>query len=127
MPEASRSSVLVVDDDEDVRALVVLYLQLGGFDVREASTVDAGLQALADQPPDVVVSDLNFGADSGDRLVRRCLEIGQPVLLMTASVETRDLSADLRSSVRILRKPFTLEELTDAVNGALVTGRRSES
>jgi len=126
MPEASRSSVLVVDDDEDVRALVVLYLQLGGFDVREASTVDAGLQALADQPPDVVVSDLNFGADSGDRLVRRCQESGQPVL-MTASVETRDLSADLRSSVRILRKPFTLEELTDAVNGALVSGRRSES
>ena len=76
MPEASRSSVLVVDDDEDVRALVVLYLQLGGFDVREASTVDAGLESLAGQVPDVVVSDLNFGADSGDPLVRRCQEAG---------------------------------------------------
>jgi len=115
MPGASPSTVLVVDDDDDVRALVVLYLQLGGFDVREAATVDDGLEALAVTGPDVVVTDLNFGADSADRLVRHCLEIGQPVLLMTASVETRDLSPELRSSVRILRKPFTLEELTEAV------------
>jgi len=118
MRVASRSTVLVVDDDEDVRALVVLYLQLGGFEVREADTVDAGLQSLAEQAPDVVVTDLNFGTDSADSLVRHCLELGQPVLLMTASVEALGLSPDLRTSVRILRKPFTLEELTEAVTQA---------
>jgi two-component system response regulator FlrC len=125
MSEGAPASILVVDDDEDVRALVVLQLQMSGLSVREESSVDAGLAALAADPPDIVLTDLNFGADSGERIVRRCIDIGQPVLLMTASVETRDLPPDIREAVIILRKPFSLGELADAVARGLGGDRRA--
>jgi CheY-like chemotaxis protein len=127
VPEGAPTSILVVDDDEDVRALVVLQLQLSGLTVREASTVDAGLTALAEDPPDIVLTDLNFGADSGERIIRRCQETGQRVLLMTASVETQDLSPEIRDSVIILRKPFSTTELTAALARGLSDTRHEST
>jgi DNA-binding response OmpR family regulator len=117
-----QSTVLVVDDDDDVRSLVVLHLEMSGYKCAEAATVEAGLAALAADAPDAVVTDLNFGDDTGERIVRRCTDIGQPVVLMTASVDTRDLAADLRARVTILRKPFVLSELTSAI-AAVLAGR----
>ena len=119
MPDESATTVLVVDDDEDVRSLLVLHLMMSGLTVREADTVDGGLASLAEDVPDLVLTDLNFGGDSGDRIVRRCWEIGEPVILMTASVETRDLSPDLRQGTTLLRKPFNLDDLTAAIEREL--------
>lgn len=124
VPEPEATTILVVDDDDDVRSLVVLHLQLSGLKVREAATVDDGLAALAEQSPDIVLTDLNFGGDSGDRIVRQCRAIGQPVILMTASVETRDLSPDLREGTTVLRKPFTLDDLSATIEGELTARGR---
>jgi DNA-binding response OmpR family regulator len=118
MPDEA-TTVLVVDDDDDVRSLVVLQLQFSGLTVREASTVDDGLLSLAEDPPDVVITDLDFGSDSGARIVRRCHDLGQPVVLMTASVETRNLSADLREGTTVLRKPFGMDELVATIEAVL--------
>lgn len=117
------ATVLVVDDDDDVRSLVALHLTLTGFGVAESDTVDGALTALAAGPtPDLVLTDLNFGADSGQRLVEHCLAIGQPVILMTASVTARELPSPLRDAVAILHKPFSLAELSAAVSAALASG-----
>jgi|JI6StandDraft_1071083.scaffolds.fasta_scaffold453425_2 DNA-binding NtrC family response regulator len=117
------ATVLVVDDDDDVRSLVALHLTLTGFGVAESDTVDGALTALAAGPtPDLVLTDLNFGADSGQRLVEHCLAIGQPVILMTASVTARELPSPLRDGVAILHKPFSLAELSAAVSAALASG-----
>lgn len=108
-------TVLVVDDDDDVRALVALQLTISGYETVEAATVADGLAAVQTTHPDLVLTDLNFGTESAERLVARCLADGQPVILMTASVETRDLPVGIRDSVRLLRKPFTLDDLAHAV------------
>lgn len=117
------ATVLVVDDDDDVRSLVALHLTLTGCGVAESDNVDGALAALAAGPtPDLVLTDLNFGADSGQRLVEHCLAIGQPVILMTASVTARELPAPLRDGVPILHKPFSLAELSAAVTAAVESG-----
>jgi CheY-like chemotaxis protein len=82
-----RPRVLVVDDEELVRLVLVRTLRLGGFDVFEASD---GLEALACLPavvPDLVLTDLNMPRCNGEQL---CLEIkrqaataGVHVVMMT--------------------------------------------
>lgn len=108
-------TVLVVDDDDDVRSLVALQLTISGYEAIEAATVSEGLAVVQTAPPDLVLTDLNFGTETAERLVARCLADGQPVILMTASVETRDLPAGIHDGVRLLRKPFTLDDLARAV------------
>jgi two-component system, OmpR family, KDP operon response regulator KdpE len=108
-------TVLVADDDDDVRSLVMLQLMISGYEPIEAATVDEGLRLLASSAPDLVLTDLNFGNDTGERIVTACRATGQPVILMTASVETRELPPSLRQDVPLLRKPFTLDDLTAAV------------
>lgn len=107
--------VLVADDDDDVRSLLMLQLMLSGYEPVEAATVDEGLQLMADRAPDLVLTDLNFGTDTGERIVAACRATGQRVILMTASVETRELPGSLRADVPLLRKPFTLDDLTAAI------------
>jgi DNA-binding NtrC family response regulator len=108
-------TVLVADDDDDVRSLVVLQVMMSGYEPIEAATVDEGLRLLADLSPDLVLTDLNFGTDTGERIVEACRATGQRVILMTASVETRELPESLRDDVALLRKPFTLDDLTAAI------------
>jgi two-component system, OmpR family, phosphate regulon response regulator PhoB len=107
--------VLVADDDDDVRSLIMLQLQLSGFEPMEAATVDEAVRILADQSPDIVLTDLNFGTDTGERIVIACREAQLPVILMTASVDTRDLPEGLRQGLSLLRKPFTLDDLLAAI------------
>lgn len=111
--------VLVADDDDDVRSLLTLQLMLSGYEPIEAATVDEGLALLADRSPDLVLTDLNFGSDTGERIVTACRSTGQPVILMTASVEARELPESLRVDVPLLRKPFTLDEMTAAITEQL--------
>ena len=62
-----------------------------------------------------MLTDLNFGTDTGERIVQACRATGQRVILMTASVESRELPESLRADVPLLRKPFTLDDLTAAI------------
>lgn len=107
--------VLVADDDDDVRSLLMLQLELTGYEPIEAATVDEGLRLLEVSAPDLVLTDLNFGTDSGGRIVAACRSTGRRVILMTASVESRELTEALQSDVPLLRKPFTLDDLTAAI------------
>lgn len=113
------SRVLVVDDDDDVRSLIALQLSLAGFDPAEAATVDAGLAMMAQTSPDLVLTDLNFGTDSGERIVARCRATGQSVILMSASVDTARTTSGEGDGVIFLRKPFTMDELMEAVSEAI--------
>ena len=88
-----------------------LQLMLSGYEPVEAATVDEGLRLLAERSPDLVLTDLNFGTDTGRAHRHGLPGRGQPVILMTASVETRELPESLRQDVPLLRKPFTLDDL----------------
>jgi DNA-binding NtrC family response regulator len=63
-------SVLIVEDDVDFRASVAALVEREGFDVREAGTLAKARQALADEPPDVVLLDLALPDGDGLELLR---------------------------------------------------------
>ena len=108
-------TVLVVDDEPSIRLLCRINLELEGFDVREAGTIDDARAALADGEVGVVLVDVHVAGVDGRDLARELRASGRAygIALLTGTVE---LSADDRSTAdAVIPKPFTIEELLRVV------------
>ena len=64
-------SVLVIDDEPDVRDSIRQVLTRVGFDVTTADNGEAGIQAFYDQPPDVVIVDIIMPRNNGVEVIRK--------------------------------------------------------
>jgi len=110
--------VLLVEDDDEVAALVSEMLDQLGYEVTRASSASAALGALANgRRVDLVFSDIMMpGGMNGLELAReiRARKSDLPVLLTSgyAEIARRDADAD---GIRILPKPYRLEELSAAL------------
>jgi DNA-binding NtrC family response regulator len=125
--ERRPAHVLVVDDDASIRLLCRINLELEGWTVREAATLEQARQQLADGAVGVVLLDVHVGADSGVEFLEE-LRRDDPdtsVALLTGSVDTPTILEGV-SVDAVIAKPFTLEELTQTVR-SLAAGRRIES
>jgi PAS domain S-box-containing protein len=122
---ARRECILLVDDDADVRAITAAMLGEVGYEVVEASSGAAGLDALerADSRADLVLADIAMPGINGVEfavIVRRTWP-SLPVLLMTGYADSGLL---LRSAEHeVLKKPFQAAELEASLRRAMVRGR----
>lgn len=111
------ASVLIVDDDDGIRASLRLALEDNGYRVREASDGEAALGHVRDDPPDVVILDLMLpGMDGYEccRQLRRSSDV--PVLIVSARGDSHDVVAGLEAGADdYIRKPFDVPELTARV------------
>lgn len=111
-------NVLVVDDDDAIRALVTRVLQRHQYSVEQASNGEEALTKLRQARFDVVVLDLMMPIMSGfDVIDRLSMESPlQPVVVMSAASD-RDFQrvSDATVVQSIIRKPFELTELLEAV------------
>jgi CheY-like chemotaxis protein len=112
---AERPRVLVIDDDDDLRTLVVRLVQQAGYDVDSAADGQAGLDRLAGQTYDVIVCDLRMPRMDGvtfyRELARRDPTAARRVVFVTTHVRTEDYMDFVRGvPAPVLNKPFTLEE-----------------
>ncbi|WP_409567050.1 ATP-binding protein [Pseudomonas sp.] len=118
----SAGNVLLVDDDEEVAALVGEMLVHLGYAVTAAASAAAALGALANgRGIDIVFSDVMMpGGMNGLELAREIRARGfeVPVLLTSGYAEAVRLSAEAEG-VQILAKPYRLEELAVALQEAL--------
>lgn len=102
---------LIVDDDAALRLLCRVNLELDGFTVREAATVDAAESAIAEDRPDVVLLDVHLGGgEQTHELLARIRGAGIPVALVTGSV---DLAEYRGQADAVLGKPFVPETLVE--------------
>src|SRR4051795_11939719 len=75
-----RTKILVVEDNEDNRRILVLRLRhFGTFDVREASTGQEALECIAQDPPDLVLLDLKLPVLDGWETARRIRAFPAPL------------------------------------------------
>ena len=114
--------VLLVEDDEEVASLVTDMLGELGYDVIRAGGAEAALGALADgRRIDIIFSDLMMpGPMNGLDLVReaRRRRPGIPVLLTSGYADAAMREAS-RDDVRVLRKPYDIQALAEAVGDAI--------
>src|SRR4051812_6487246 len=101
---------LIVDDDPSLRLLCRVNLELEGFAVREAATVEEAESALAVERPDVVLLDVNLGGVKTHDLLARIRGAGIPVALVTGSVDIDDYRGRADA---VLGKPFDPEALVE--------------
>jgi DNA-binding response OmpR family regulator len=107
----SAHTVLVVDDDDSMRMLCRVNLELEGYRVLEAPTVEIATDLLRDESVDVVLLDVHVGTGDGFSVLQSIR--GERVALFTGSIE---VEASHRAQVdAVLAKPFTLTELTKTV------------
>jgi len=116
--------VLVVDDERDITALVAYHLAKAGYRVTTAATGPDALQAVAAEPPDLIVLDLMLPGRSGFELLEdlrgreATRDIG--VILLTARREEVDRIRGLSAGADdYLTKPFSPEELVLRVGAVL--------
>jgi PAS domain S-box-containing protein len=113
-------SVLVIDDDPDVRGFIVETLEEQGYQVREASDGRAGLAELERARPDLVVLDFIMPGLSGAEVASRIRAEapGQPILFVSGYSETEAVKRTAPDAP-LLTKPFRADALHKAVRGAL--------
>lgn len=117
--------VLVVDDEEPIRALVGGYLEREGLAVLAAADGPAALDMVAADRPDVVILDLNLPGLDGVEVCRRLRTFSEAyVLMLTARGEEIDRVVGLSIGADdYLVKPFSPRELMARVR-ALLRRRR---
>jgi PAS domain S-box-containing protein len=115
------ASVLVIDDDPDVRAFLVESLDAFGYAVSEATDGPHGLEMIARQKPDILLVDYAMPGMTGAEVAARVRKIHSelPIIFASGYAETAALENVLDTNTAILRKPFRLGELQEAVANAL--------
>ena len=115
-------TLLLVEDDEEVRALVLEILQLHGYMVLGANNVSEAIAISEHHPAPIhlLVTDVVMPGMSGPALVERLMPARpeMKVLYMSGYTGTA-LHAELEQSACFLEKPFTSEALAAAVRRAL--------
>lgn len=119
-------TLLVVDDEADIRELLVTELSAFGFETAEASNGTEAFQLILERRFDLVISDVRMSGGDGITLLRKVRErssLSPRVILITgfADIEV-PIAYDLGAEA-VLGKPFSLREIVDAVEHLMVTER----
>ena len=123
-PSLAAASILLIDDDEAVRAPLRKMLELGGYEVEEASNGKEGLEKYHEKPADVVIVDIFMPQKSGLEVIQELVkDYGKVKLIAISAVEIRN-GIDLASLTRNhdvvrIEKPVRMKVLLDAVKGLL--------
>jgi DNA-binding response OmpR family regulator len=111
---AQRKTILVVDDEEDIRTVVRQMLTADGYVVLDAGDPNQALRLAAEQPVDLLLTDVVMPLMRGTELAQRLLVVvpSAKVLLMSA-YKVAEIAA---SGHPFLAKPFTPEILLEKVH-----------
>jgi two-component system KDP operon response regulator KdpE len=112
-PESHPTVVLVIDDETQIRRLLRVSLEAGGYRVFEAATGEAGLVEAAQRRPEVIVLDLGLPDMDGATVLKRLREWSQaPVLVLSVREGEDDKVAALDNGADdYMTKPFSTVEL----------------
>jgi EAL domain-containing protein (putative c-di-GMP-specific phosphodiesterase class I) len=118
-PQAARAAILIVDDEPDFLRACVRMLQAWGYEVVQASTVDAALQRVRERDFDVILSDINMPGSTGIDFLRnvRIHDRAVPVILMTGGpeLETARLAVEWGAQSYLI-KPLSMPQLKEAID-----------
>ena len=113
-----RRICLVIEDDDDIRALIGTVLTRAGFDIRSVATGAEGIAGAADPAVALITLDLGLPDMDGHVVARAVGALSSaPMLFITARAENDDLLAGMASgAAAYLTKPFRAQELREVAN-----------
>jgi CheY-like chemotaxis protein len=129
----SNIGILVVEDDEDARDLLVTVLTQQGAKVAQAGSASEALKALAQSVPDVMLSDIGLPGEDGYELIRAIRDRGHsaealPAIALTAYSRREDQRLALQAGFQAhVAKPVEPAILVAAVADAALMARRKQA
>jgi len=118
------SSILIVEDEADIQALVHRLLTANGFEVFRASTGEEGLIKASQLEPDLIILDLMMPGMSGLEVCRLLKLVPSrkdtPIIILSALNREIDREYATEAGADLyISKPFKVEDLLLAVDGLL--------
>ena len=113
--------VLVVDDEPDLRLLVRLALETFGYRISEAGDGQQALDAIASDPPEVVLLDIKLPIVDGWEVLKRLRDEGSTLPIIMLSAHASDSTYDMAMEAGCngyIAKPFRPNELHDVIEQA---------
>ena len=120
--KSNKPVVLVVDDEAELRCLLVEYFNRHGFEAREAADAVAARTLVAQSRPDVMVLDVNMPGEDGFSLARWLREAhpGLGIVMLTTAGEAVDRVVGLELGADdYIAKPFEIRELLARIRAVL--------
>jgi CheY-like chemotaxis protein len=123
------ATVLVVDDDAQVRALLHDTLELLGYRVLDADGGPAALRALQAERPDAMLLDFAMPQMNGAQVADRARQMWPdlPIVFASGHADTAAIKAAVGEDAAILRKPFEMDALARTLSGLLRDGSAVEA
>ena len=120
----TRPTVLVVDDEEDLRDIMRRMLERRGFDTLTAGDSQEAITACREHPGeiDILVTDLGLPGVSGGELSRTAIELRPGMRVVYISGLPKDIAvADglIDEDALLVKKPFTTDMLIEALRSVL--------
>jgi DNA-binding response OmpR family regulator len=109
--------VLIVEDDRDLLELMSLILESAGFSTEQAFNGRAGLEALSEQLPGLILLDMRMPVMNGWEFaaeLRRLHQEAVPIVVVTAAEDAQKRAEEIGAE-GWLSKPFAPRDLVDVV------------
>ncbi len=121
-------TVLIADDEHNIRHILDFSLNAEGFDVLSAHTGEEALEQAREQAPDLIILDVMMPGKGGIETCRALKQdpqtAGIPVILLTARSGPADRQAGEEAGADdYITKPFSPQKLIEAVQGLLAAAR----
>ncbi|MEE4607818.1 MAG: response regulator, partial [Desulfobacteraceae bacterium] len=120
------ATILIIDDDDQLRKSFEKLLTEEGYRVRTAASGEAGLQEVRAEVPDLVILDMRLPGMGGLETFREihALEPKLPVIIMTAYGTTETaIEATKCGAFDYVLKPFDIPDMLELIAKALEAGR----
>ena len=109
-------TVMIVDDEPDIRRLVSFTLTKHGYEVLEAADGLAAIELAEAERPDLILMDVMMpvmnGYDASKRLKEKDSTRGIPIVMLSAKSQLTEVAEGLESgAMEYIRKPFTPKDL----------------
>jgi two-component system KDP operon response regulator KdpE len=115
------ATILVIDDEAQIRKLLTITLQSFDYKVIEATTAKEGITAVSSHPPDLVLLDLGLSDQNGHEVLKHLREwYSNPVIILSVQSDEEDIVKALDNGANdYLVKPFRTGELVARIRSAL--------
>lgn len=125
----SSPTILIIDDEVQIRKLLEITLQGDGYQVRLAATGKEGILAVAHHPPDLVLLDLGLPDQHGRDVLRHLREwYHRPVIVISVLSQEEDIVRALDAGANdYIIKPFRTGELLARIRSAMRHGGLDEN
>jgi DNA-binding response OmpR family regulator len=118
------TKILIAEDDQDIRELVVLTLQFSGFDVVAVEDGSLAVEKAQNQTFDLILMDVRMPRMTGYEACRRLKDIDStkniPIIFLSAKGQEQEIQTGLSAgAVDYILKPFAPDTLVNTINDVL--------